>query len=73
MAGGLDQGCLVPLVGLGPILQKLWRDFFFFLFLIVSITFTELFKSGINSEFQVTEGIHTEIRLLLGGDFISKI
>lgn len=43
-----------------------------FLFLIGSIIFTEMFKTMIKSEFQLTEGVHTEARLLLGRSFVGR-
>ena len=43
-----------------------------FLVLIGRIIFTEMFKTMMNSEFQVTEGVHMEARLLLGRSFVKR-
>ena len=59
------------MVEIGPILYKLQGEFMF-LFLIGSIIFTEMFKTMIKSEFQLTEGVHTEARLLLGRSFVGR-
>lgn len=59
------------MVEIGPVLQKLQGEFMF-LFLTRSIIFTEMVKTVMNSESQVTEGVHLEARLLLGRGFVKR-